>query len=86
MEHEKGYILQYDDKTKLGDVFGALSLIADQEQVAMMISYRASIIQFFNVQFGDGTHQESLEERLRSIPHVVSVEKDYLVKRIEDGE
>ena len=80
---QAGYLLQYADKTKLGETFTALIEIADQEQTAVSITYRQSIVQLLQVKFGNGTHEKDLEAMLLGVPNVVHVEKDYLEKKIE---
>jgi len=77
-----GYLLQYENTQTLGETFDALRKLADDQDMRVEITYQKSMIQFFQVSFGTGAHDESLEEKLKAIPNIIHVERDYLEKKI----
>lgn len=77
-----GYLLKYESKERLRETFYELIKIADELNLPIQLTYRETIIQFFKAVYGDGAHDEDLESRLRDLPNICLVEKDYLEKMI----
>lgn len=87
MEQDKeripnGYLIQYEDKARLGETFDALTKIADEHKLELQLLYRESLLKFFQAKFGQGQHTDDLEAKLKETPNIAYYERDYLERKI----